>query len=38
MTDGFIRRALGKDPEQVAAMQDRIKYERTMRRIMREGV
>ena len=37
MTDGFIRRALGKDPEQVAAMQE-IKYERTMRRIMREGV
>ena len=38
MTVKFIRRTLGKDPKQAAAMQDRIKYERTMRRVMRTGV
>jgi hypothetical protein len=36
-SDHTIRRMLGKDPKQAARTLNRVGFERTMRRIMREG-
>jgi hypothetical protein len=38
LTDAYIRPALGKDPKQAAKVMGRVKFESTMRRIMRGGV
>lgn len=36
-SDRNIRRALGKDPKQAARVHNQVGFERTLRRIIREG-
>jgi hypothetical protein len=37
MTEGRIRKVLGKDPQHSGKLRDKISYEATMHRLAREG-